>query len=101
VPEPPVVEFQPVDSVWEPPHRPAKIRRWRVEAQPGRASREAVRYWKTVGVLDERGSVVAQWKTVVGALFPSSTDQATLKAEVRATEAEACRSRSCSGGAPR
>jgi hypothetical protein len=74
VPEPAVVELQPVDSVWQPPHQAyenpptAPLRLNRAER------REAVRYWKTVGVLDERGRVAAQWKTVVGALFPSSTD---------------------------
>ena len=62
------------ESVWRPPHR-ASENPPTAPLKVNHAERcEAVRYWKAVGVLDEQGEVVERWKTVVGALFPSSTD---------------------------
>lgn len=57
------------ESVWrpppkryeQPPSRPFRI------SQPER--REAIRFWKQAGVIDDRGQVAERWKTVVGALF--------------------------------
>jgi hypothetical protein len=34
-----------------------------------RDRREAVRFWKAVGVLDERGQVAHDWRVVLGTLF--------------------------------
>jgi len=44
-----------------PPAAPLKLNR--------AERREAIRYWQSIGVLDERGQVADRWKTVVGSLF--------------------------------
>jgi hypothetical protein len=57
------------ESVWrappkmyeQPPPRPVRISQ--------RERREAIRFWKQAGVIDDRGQVAERWTTVVGALF--------------------------------
>lgn len=74
MPEPLVAESQPFHSVWRPalrvyelpPSRPVRLNK--------RERRKAIHFWKQAGVIDDRGQVDDRWKTVVGAVFPSSTD---------------------------
>jgi hypothetical protein len=68
VPDVPVTTPQD-ESVWRPPFRAyehppsAPLRINRAER------REAIRHWQRAGVIDERGAIAHDWKTVVGAIF--------------------------------
>ena len=72
MPEAPVTTPQD-ESVWRPPLRAYENPPRAPLRLNQRERREAIRFWKQVGVIDERGEIAHDWKTVVGALFPSST----------------------------
>ena len=59
--------------MWRPPLRMYELPPSLPVRVNQRERREAILHWKRAGVIDERGEIAHDWKTVVGALFPSSS----------------------------